>query len=51
MSTARTVGIDLIETIISLDGAYDSRVNRKAIFNWGMVPNINENLRGRKVPK
>ena len=51
MSTARTVGIDLKQTIISLDGAYDSRDNRKAIFNRGMVPNINENLRGRKTPK
>lgn len=51
MSTARTVGIDLTQTIISLDGAYDSRDNRKAIFNRDMVPNINENPRGRKTPK
>ncbi|WP_299492856.1 transposase [Acaryochloris sp. IP29b_bin.137] len=51
MSTARTVGIDLKQTIISLDGVYDSRENRKAIFNRRMVPNINENLRGRKTPK
>jgi hypothetical protein len=27
------------------------RVNRKAIFNRGMVPNINPNPRGRKQPK
>jgi hypothetical protein len=26
-------------------------VNRKAIFNRGMVPNINPNPRGRKKPK
>ncbi|WP_262560965.1 hypothetical protein [Acaryochloris sp. CCMEE 5410] len=42
MSTARTVGIDLIGTVVSLDGVYDSRENRKAIFNRGMVPNINK---------
>ncbi|UJB72976.1 transposase (plasmid) [Acaryochloris sp. 'Moss Beach'] len=51
MSTARTVGIDLTQTTVSLDGAYDSYANRKAIFNRKMVPNINENPRGRKTPK
>jgi hypothetical protein len=25
--------------------------NRKAIFNWGMIPNINPNSRGRRQPK
>jgi len=34
----------------SLDGVYDCRKNRKAIFNRGMVPNINANPRGRKAP-
>ena len=48
---AKQVGLDLSETIVSLDGAYDSRSNRKAIFNRGMVPNIPENPRGRKTPK
>ena len=33
---------------MSLDGVYDCRRNRKAIFNRGMVPNINPNPRGRK---
>jgi hypothetical protein len=28
-----------------------SRANRKAIFNRGMIPNIPENPRGRKIPK
>jgi len=36
---------------VSLDGVYDCRRNRKAIFNRGMVPNINANLRGRKSTK
>ncbi|WOD13951.1 transposase [Paraburkholderia kirstenboschensis] len=30
---ARTVGLDLRGTIVSLDGVYDCRQNRKAIFN------------------
>lgn len=45
------IGLDLSDTIVSLDGVYDSRVNQRAIFNRGMVPNIPENLRGRKTPK
>jgi len=48
---ARTVGFNLKSTIVSLDGVYDSKANRKAIFNRGMIPNINENPRGRKTPK
>jgi transposase len=48
---ARMVGIDLHGTIVSLDGVYDCRPNRKAIFNRGMIPNINPNCRGRKRPK
>jgi transposase len=49
--TARSVGLDLQGTIVSLDGVYDCRQNRKAIFNRGMVPNINANPRGSKVAK
>jgi len=48
---AQKLGLDLKNTIVSLDGVYDSRANRKAIFNRGMVPNIPANLRGRKTPK
>jgi len=48
---AKNVGLNLKQTIVSLDGVYDSRANRKAIFNRGMVPNIPENRRGRKTPK
>ena len=46
---ANAVGLDLQGTIISLDGVYDCRTNRKAIFNRGMIPNINANPRGRKT--
>ena len=48
---AQAVGLNLNQTIVSLDGVYDSRANRKAIFNRGMIPNINENPRGRTTPK
>ena len=48
---ARRVGLDLDQTLVSLDGVYDSRANRKAIFNRGMIPNIPENPRGRVKPK
>ncbi|MFX1764878.1 transposase [Paraburkholderia sp. A1RI-2L] len=48
---ARAIGADLRCSIFSLDGVYDCRVNRKAIFNRGMIPNIPENPRGRKTPK
>lgn len=48
---ARAVGLDLRGRIVSLDGVYDGKANRKAIFNRGMIPNINENPRGRKTTK
>jgi len=48
---AHAIGMDLQGSTVSLDGVYDCRANRKAIFNRGMVPNIPENLRGRKTPK
>ena len=51
MRISRAVGMDLQGTIVSLDGVYDCRINRRAIFNRGMVPNINPNPRGGKQPK
>lgn len=48
---ARKAGIDLQGTIVSLDGVYDCRANRKLIFHRGMIPNINPNARGRQQPK
>ena len=48
---AHAIGLDLQGTVVGLDGVYDCRKNRKAIFNRGMVPNINANPRGRKAPK
>jgi hypothetical protein len=48
---AREVGMNLQGTIVRLDGVYDCRPNCKAIFNRGMIPNINANSRGRRQPK
>jgi transposase len=48
---ASAIGLDLQGATVSLDGVYDCRANRKAIFNRGMIPNIPENPRGRKKPK
>jgi transposase len=48
---AGSIGLDLRGTIVSLDGVYDCPRNRKAIFNRGMVPNINPNPRNRQSIK
>ncbi len=48
---AKTVGLKLTCGIMSFDGVYNSRKNRKAIFNIGMTPNIPENKENRKKPK
>jgi IS5 family transposase len=48
---AKEVGLDLRGAYVNLDGGFDSRANRKAIFNAGMIPNIKENPRSRKRPK
>jgi transposase len=50
-SIAREVGFSIKGTILNLDGVFDSKKNRKTIFNRGMVPNIPENKRNRKKPK
>ena len=51
MGIAHVVGLDLHGTIVSLDGVYDGKFNRQAIFNRGMVANINPNPRGRQTTK
>jgi transposase len=48
---AKAVGIELRGSIVSFDGVYDSKANRKAIFNRGLIPNIPENRRSRKKTK
>ena len=48
---AKTIGLKLAGGTMSLDGIYNSRSNRKAIFNLHMTPNIPENKRNRKKTK
>jgi transposase len=48
---AKAVGLSLHGSIVSFDGVYDSKANRKTIFNRGLIPNILENRRGRKKTK
>jgi transposase len=48
---ARAIGMDLRGSTVRLDGVYDCRANRKAIFNRNMRPNIPESPRGRKTAK
>src|SRR5713101_3832387 len=48
---AKEVGLDLRGAYFNLDGGFDSKDNRKMIFNAGMIPNIKENPRNRKTTK
>jgi len=47
----KAIGTTIVGSIMSLDGVYDSKKNRKLIFNAGMTPNIPENKRNRKKTK
>jgi hypothetical protein len=48
---ARLTELRIGGSYLNLDGGFDSRHNRKAIFNAGLIPNIKENPRNRKVAK
>jgi hypothetical protein len=48
---ARAVGLDVTGAILNLDAGFDSKANRKGIFNAGLTPNIKENPRNRQKPK
>src|SRR5713101_7287435 len=48
---AKRTGLVLEGAYLNLDGGFDSKANRKAIFNAGMTPNIKEHARNRKTPK
>jgi len=50
-SVMKRIGSTVSNCVMSLDTAYDSKVNRKLIFNAGMVPNVKENVRNRKKSK
>jgi transposase len=48
---AKLTGLRLQGAYLNLDGGFDSKHTRKAIFNAGMIPNIKENPRNRKTTK
>jgi len=48
---AKLTDLKIDGSYLNLDGGFDSRHNRKVIFNAGLVPNIKENPRNRKTPK
>jgi transposase len=48
---ARLADLKIGGSYLNLDGGFDSRYNRKAIFNAGLIPNIKENPRNREIPK
>ena len=48
---ARVADLKIAGAYLNLDGGFDSRHNRKAMFNAGLVPNVKENPRNRKTPK
>jgi transposase len=48
---AKLTGFVLTGSYLNLDGGFDSKHNRKVIFNAGMIPNIPENPRNRKTTK
>jgi hypothetical protein len=48
---AKRTGLVLTGAYLNLDGGFDSKHNRKMIFNAGMIPNITENPRNRKTPQ
>jgi hypothetical protein len=48
---AKMVGLDLGGAYLNLDSGFDSKRNRKLIFNAGLIPNITENPRNRKRTK
>src|SRR5256885_467318 len=45
----KIVGLILVGAYLNLDSGFDSKQNRKLIFNARMIPNIKENPRNRKT--
>jgi hypothetical protein len=48
---ARLTDLRIGGSYLNLDGGFDSRHNRKVIFNARLIPNIKENPRNRKAAK
>jgi transposase len=48
---AKLTGLVLEGAYLNLDGGFDTKANRQAIFHAGLTSNITANLRNRKRPK
>lgn len=47
----KKLGIDIVGTFFNADSAFDTRDARKVCFNYGLIPNMDENKRSRKTLK
>jgi Transposase DDE domain len=47
----REAGLEVTGAVLNLDAGFDSKANRKSVFNAGLKPNIKENPRNRQTPK
>jgi Transposase DDE domain len=47
----REAGLEVSGAGLNLDAGFDSKANRKSVFNAGLKPNIKENPRNRQTPK
>ena len=47
----KDLGLDIQGAFFNADKAFDTKAARKTCFNYGLVPNIDENRRNRKKPK
>jgi hypothetical protein len=48
---ARLADLKIGGSYLNLDGGFDFRYSRRAIFNAGLIPTIKENPRNREIPK
>jgi len=48
---AKQVRVEIRGAEVNLDGGFDARAHRKAIFHAGMIPNSKEHPRNRKRPQ
>jgi transposase len=47
----KAIGMSVRDSILNLDAGFDSKANRKRVWNAGLRPNIKANPRNRKTPK
>ena len=50
-TVVKLVGLIIVGAILNLDAGFDTKANRKAVWNSKMKPNIKENPRNRQFAK